>query len=246
MNEPSLTREHRLADAFVTLADSLVKGFDVVDLFHELAASCVDLLEISAAGIMLRDAGGHLRVMSSSSERSRLLELMEIQNEDGPCLDCHREGEPIVVGDLLAERARWPRFGDEALRVGFRAVYALPMRLRADTIGALNLFHEVAGGVSDESLRLAQALADVATIAILQQRAIQSSAEVSQQLQAALSSRVVIEQAKGLLAGRLDIDVAAAFELLRGHARSTSQRLSVLAEGVVTGTVQVEDLRASP
>src|SRR6266498_3271614 len=163
MSEASRSREHRLAETFVALTDTLVTDFDVADLFHDLAGACVELLEVSAAGLMLVDVSGRLRVMSSSSERSRLLELMEIQNDEGPCLDCHREGEPVLVADLAAQRARWPSFADEAIRVGFRAVYALPMRLRSDTIGALNLFHRDPDTISETTLRIGQALADMAT-----------------------------------------------------------------------------------
>src|SRR6266496_6496238 len=127
MGESHSEREQRLADVFVTLADTLVTDFDVVDLFNNLAEACVELLAVTAAGLMLVDVHGHLRVMASSSERSRLLELMEIQNDEGPCLDCHREGAPVLVADLAAQRARWPSFADEAIRVGFRPVYALPI-----------------------------------------------------------------------------------------------------------------------
>ncbi len=245
MSESPMSREDRLAEAFVNLADTLVTGFDIADLFHDLAGACVDLLEVSAAGLMLVDVGGRLRVMSSSSERSRLLELMEIQNDEGPCLDCHRGGTPVLVDDLTAERGRWPSFADEAIRVGFAAVYALPMRLRSDTIGALNLFHHEPDTVTAPTLRVGQALADVATIAILQQRAAQAHEELSQQLQTALNSRVVIEQAKGVLAERQHTDMPAAFDLLRGHARSTHQQLSAVARAVIAGELSADQLRST-
>ena len=245
MGESHSEREQRLADVFVTLADTLVTDFDVVDLFNNLAEACVELLAVTAAGLMLVDVHGHLRVMASSSERSRLLELMEIQNDEGPCLDCHREGAPVLVADLAAQRARWPSFADEAIRVGFRAVYALPMRLRSDTIGALNLFHRDPDTISETTLRIGQALADVATIAILQQRAVHAREELSQQLQTALNSRVIIEQAKGVLAERQQTDMSTAFTLLRGHARSTNQQLSDVARAVVAGELGTDQLQAS-
>ena len=245
MSESPRSREDRLAETFVALTDTLVTDFDVADLFHDLAGACVELLEVSAAGLMLVDLSGRLRVMASSSERSRLLELMEIQNDEGPCLDCHREGAPVIVADLAAQRARWPSFADEAIRVGFRAVYALPMRLRSDTIGALNLFHREPGTITEATLRIGQALADVATIAILQQRAVHAREELSQQLQTALNSRVIIEQAKGVLAGRLPTDMSTAFTLLRGHARSTNQRLAEVARAVVAGELGSDQLQAS-
>ena len=244
MTESPMSRESRLAEAFVTLADTLVTDFDIADLFHDLAGACVELLEVTAAGLMLVDASGRLRVMSSSSERSRLLELMEIQNDEGPCLDCHREGRPVLVADLAAQRARWPGFAEEAMRVGFGAVYALPMRLRSDTIGALNLFHRDPDTITEATLRIGQALADVATIAILQQRAAQAREELAQQLQTALNSRVIIEQAKGLLAERQHADMPTAFSLLRGHARSTHQQLSEVARAVVAGELSTDQLTA--
>ena len=243
MAKESTIREQRLADVFVGLADTLVGGFDLVGLFDDLAAACVDLLEVSAAGLMLADASGQLRVMASSSERSRLLELLEIQNDAGPCLDCYRHGRAVLVTDLAADPERWPRFSGEAIRVGFGSVYALPMRLREETIGALNLFHQQPNGVSDANLRLAQALADVATIGILQQRAVQQSSDLAEQLQTALNSRLIIEQAKGVLAEREQTDMSEAFELLRGYARRKRVKLSGVAAAVVGGDLDAAELR---
>lgn len=232
--EPS-SRELRLADAFVTLADTLVRGFDVAAIFVSLAETTVELLDVTAAGLMLVDHSGRLRVMASSTERSRLLELMEVQNEEGPCLDAFRVGRPIHAPDLSAVGGTWPRFTSEAGRLGFRAAYALQMRLRNETIGALNLFHSDPDVVSDDALRIGQGLADVATIAILQQRAVQHGIDLNEQLQTALNSRIVIEQAKGVLAERAGIDMATAFTLLRDRARSTSAPLSDVARSIVAG-----------
>jgi GAF domain-containing protein len=229
----------------VALADTLVGGFDVVSLFDDLAAACVDLLEVTAAGLMLVDPAGQLRVMASSSERSRLLELLEIQNDAGPCLDCYRHGRAILVGDLADEQEQWPRFAGEAMRVGFASVYALPMRLRNETIGALNLFHQQPNGVPEAGLRLGQALADVATIGILQQRAVQQSADLADQLQTALNSRLIIEQAKGVLAERENTDMAAAFETLRRYARGKRNKLSDVAAAVVAGEISGAELRVT-
>jgi transcriptional regulator with GAF, ATPase, and Fis domain len=228
-------RELRMADAFVSLADTLVRGFDIATVLVGLAETCVDLLGVTAAGLMLVDPHGRLRVMASSSERSRLVELMEIQNEEGPCLDAYRSSAAIVVRDLDVDGSRWPTFTPEALRVGFHGVYALPMRLREQTIGALNLFHQERDAVSPNALRIGQGLADVATIAILQQREMQHGNELNEQLQAALNSRIVIEQAKGVLAERERVDMDAAFELLRRNARSTSRPLSQVARLVIDG-----------
>jgi GAF domain-containing protein len=242
--EPTM-REHRLADVFVTLADTLVTGFDVVGFFDDLASACVELLDVTAAGLMLVDSAGRLRVMASSSERSRMLELLEIQNNEGPCLDCWRDGQPVLVGDVVADKDRWPRFSAAARGVGFGSVYALPMRLRHETIGALNLFHRKPAALTDAAIRLAQAFADIATIGILQQRAIQQGTELADQLQTALNSRLIIEQAKGVLAEREQLDMPASFELVRRYARRTGRKLSEVAAAVVSGELTSPDLRSA-
>ena len=242
-HEPT-SREHELAGVFVTLADTLVRGFDLVGLFDDLASACVELLDVTAAGLMLVDPAGRLRVMASSSERSRLLELLEIQNDEGPCLDCFRGGQPVLVADLAVEDGRWPTFSEEATRVGFGAVYALPMRLRDETIGALNLFHRKPEALTEAGLRLAQAFADVATIGILQQRAIQRGADLADQLQTALNSRLIIEQAKGVLAEREQTDMGAAFEMLRRYARRSGRKLSEVAAEVVSGELTSAELKS--
>jgi GAF domain-containing protein len=240
--EEPTSREHRIADVFVTLADTLVNGFDLVGLFDDLARACVDLLDVSAAGLMLVDPGGRLRVIASSNEQSRLLELLEIQNDEGPCLDCYRLADPVVVTDITTALDEWPTFANEAMRFGFASVYALPMRLREETIGALNLFHHQRSGLSDAGIRLAQGLADVATIGILQQRALQRSADLAEQLQTALNSRLIIEQAKGVLAERERTDMSSAFETLRTYARGTGKLLSGVAAAVVSGELTTADL----
>ena len=182
--------------------------------------------------------------MASSSEQSRLLELMELHIGQGPCLDCHRTGAPVFVPDLAAQHTRWPGFAEQTLQVGFGAVYALPMRLRQDTIGSLNLFHRDPGTISPATLGLAQALADVATIAILQHRALVASAELSEQLQRALQGRIVIEQAKGVLAGREQIEIPAAFALMRAYSRHTNRAVRQVAHDVVAGELDAAQLRS--
>jgi GAF domain-containing protein len=200
-----------LAKTFVELADSLVADFDVVDLLTRLASRCVDVLDVGAAGIMLLAPDGELRVMASSSEVMRVLELFELQSEEGPCLDCFRTGEPVVNQDLTTVNGRWPRFATEALQAGFHSVHALPMRLRGHVIGALNLFHIEPGEMRESDVAAAQALADVATITILSNRAARESQVVNEQLTYALNSRILIEQAKGMLSERLGLDMEASF-----------------------------------
>jgi GAF domain-containing protein len=235
-------RESRLVELFVTLADTLVDDFDVVDLMHTLVEESVDLLAADAAGLMLADQRGGLQVVASSSERSRLLELFQLQNNEGPCLDCYRSGRQVQVSDVTSERERWPTFVPEAGRQGFRAVHAFPLRLRAETIGAMNLFHAQPGALPDEDMRLARSLADVATIGILQERAIQRSETLAEQLQSALNSRVIIEQAKGVLAEKGALDMDTSFSRLRAYARGNNRRLSEVARSVVDGKVDPHEV----
>jgi GAF domain-containing protein len=228
----------QLADVFVEMADTLVDDFDVIDFLHVLAERCVQLLGVSAAGLLLTDQQGALQVVAASSERTRLLELFQLQTDQGPCVDCFRTGQPVSVADLPAA-GRWPRFTAAATEVGFAAVQALPMRLRDEVIGALNLFDTKPGPLDGATLRIGQALADVATIGLLQQRAIHRRDVLTEQLQTALNSRVLIEQAKGVLAERLHVDLADAFTMLRNGARSHNRRLSDLAQAIVDGTEQL-------
>jgi transcriptional regulator with GAF, ATPase, and Fis domain len=228
-------RERVLAEAFVSLADTLVTDYDVIDLLHRLCSDSVRLLPVDAAGLLLSDQRGTLRVVSSSTEQVHLVELFQLQANEGPCLDSFRTSRQVVAADLSHE-SRWPRFVERARRAGYSAVHALPLRLRSQTIGGLNLFGKTPGALSPHALRVGQALADVATIGILQERALRRQEVLAEQLQGALNSRVIIEQAKGMLAERGQIDLAEAFTLLRTHARTRQQRLSDLARDVVNGT----------
>ena len=223
-----------LSDAFVDLADTMVADFDVIDFLHVLTDRSVALLAASAAGVMLADPRGELRVAAASSEEAGLLELFQLQNDQGPCLDCFRTGRPVTATDLAGPAPRWPRFAEAATRAGFATVEALPMRLRDQVIGALNLFRAEPGQFDPADLRIAQALADVATIGLLHERNVRRREAVSEQLQAALNSRVVIEQAKGKLAERLGIDMDRAFRMLRDYARNTNQHLTDIARDFVT------------
>jgi transcriptional regulator with GAF, ATPase, and Fis domain len=227
-----------LADVLVEMADTLVDDFDVIDFLQVLTDRCVELLDVSAAGILLTDERDRLQLVAASSERSRLLELFQLQVDQGPCVDCFNSGRPVSVPDIGAA-GRWPRFTAAAAEVGFVSVHALPMRLRADVIGALNLFGVESGALDGDKLRAGQALADVATIGLLQQRAIRHRDVLTDQLQTALNSRVLIEQAKGVLAERLQVGLDRAFVVLRGAARSRNRNLSELAQAVVDGTEQV-------
>jgi GAF domain-containing protein len=237
-----MPREALLAKTFVELADTLVADFDVVDLLTLVADRCVEMLDVAAAGLMLVAPDGDLRVMASSSEAMRMLELFELQSREGPCLDCYRSGEAVVNQDLATVNGRWPRFAVEALASGFHSVHALPMRLRGTVIGALNLFHLSVGEMRQADIDAAQALADVATIAILQHRASHEAQVVNEQLAHALNSRIVIEQAKGMVAERESVNMEEAFSRLRNHARNHNLRLADVALQVIAGALPVASL----
>lgn len=240
-----MNRDHRLAETFVELADTLVADFDVVDFLHILTMRCVELLDVAEAGLMLADQQGGLRMVASSSERAGLLELFELQNEQGPCLDCFRDGQPVTEEDLSAHPDRWPLFACEALGSGFRSAVALPMRWRDRVIGALNLFRATPGALDEASMHTGRAMADIATIGILQERAVREARVLAEQLQSALSSRVVIEQAKGVLAEKATVSVDHAFQMLRSYARRNNRRLHDVATAMIAGTITIGDMNRS-
>ena len=238
----AVPRETILAKTFVELADSLVADFDVVDLLTMLADRCVELFDVTEAGIMLVGADGDLRVIASSSNAMRVLELFELQAQEGPCLDCFRTRKPVLNQDLDTIEGRWPKFSVEAIEAGFHSVHALPLRLRDTTIGALNLFRFDRGTMGQPDIDAAQALADAATITILHHRAVIETNIVNDQLQQALNSRVLIEQAKGILGERLGLDMDQAFVSLRAYARAHNQRLADVAAAVIDGTLDVSGI----
>lgn len=239
------SKQTRLGETMVMLADNLVTNFDVVELLTTLTDRCVSILGASAAGIMLAAPDGTLRVIASSSEKMRLLELFELQTEQGPCLECFQTGAVVTHHDLSTAVARWPQFAPEAISTGFHSVHALPMHLRGNVIGALNLFQSDLEGIDDEGVQAAQALADIATIAILQYRATLQAHELVDQLNTALNTRIVIEQAKGVVAEREKLDMEHAFAVLRGHARNHNLRLADVAAAVVNGTLDPSALTSA-
>jgi GAF domain-containing protein len=228
----------RLAQTFVELADTLVAGYDLMEFLQTLTERCVELLEIDAAGLLLAGADGALRLVAASTEQARVVEVLQLQHDEGPCPDSFRTGLAVIVGDIGSPEAaaRWPRFAPAAAQLGLAGVHSLPMRLRDQVIGTLNLFSTAPGGLDPAVARAARALVDVATIGILQERAIRERELVAGQLQVALNSRVVIEQAKGVLAERLQTSPDEAFLLLRRYARNHNQALTELAGDVIRGT----------
>jgi GAF domain-containing protein len=229
------SREQALAAAFVMLADTLVDDYDVIELLERLISSCVELLGVTAGGLLLDDQRGSLAVVAASNKLTQMLERFQLESDEGPCLDCVRGGRRVSSNDLAADRERWPRFTAAALESGFTSVFAVPMRLRELTIGGLNLFHSGPLVTTEDDQRLAQAMADVATLGILQQRAALRSSLLTEQLQRALTSRVMVEQAKGVLAERHGVDMELAFDALRRHARNNNLKLAEVAHSVVRG-----------
>jgi transcriptional regulator with GAF, ATPase, and Fis domain len=241
----SVTREQRLARAFVELADTLVSDFDVVEFMDTLAVQSVDLLDLAAAGVLLDDQRGRLRVVATSDEKVHLLELLELQHDDGPCTEAFHRGVAVQATTADARR-RWPRFAEQAANLGYQVVCALPLRLRERTVGALNLFRAGTEPLEPAELVVGQALADVATIGLLQERSMRESRLLAEQLQIALNSRVALEQAKGVLAEQTGLSIDQAFEVLRRYARQHNLRLAEVSRRVVEGVLSGSVIAAVP
>jgi GAF domain-containing protein len=235
----AINRQALTATTFVEIVDTLVDDFDVIEVLTVLTSRSVELLEASAAGILLADTNGQLRVIGASTEEVGLLELFQIQNDEGPCLDCYRTGLVVRSSDVRSS-SDWPKFAAESLRAGFPAVCAVPLRFKDLILGCLNLFMPEPVGLSDGEVALAQALADVASIAIVQDMATREAAVREGHLQHALTSRIVIEQAKGVIAERARVDMDDAFARLRAYARNNNRGLTEVAEGLVAGTVSID------
>jgi len=237
-----MTRESLLVATLVEMADNLVDNYDVIDVLTLLSERCVETIDVAAAGVMLGLPNGDLQYLASSSDSMRVLELYQIQANEGPCVDCYAAGTAIINRELLDPDERWPNFSPRAIEQGFRSVHCLPMRLRGRTIGALNLFRTDIGLLTPEDVTVVQGLADVATIAILQHQASADAKLLNDQLSVALNSRIIIEQAKGMISESLRCDMVEAFGRLRSHARNRNLRLTDLATDVVAGRLPVREL----
>lgn len=249
MSDPtaiSEAREYKVLRTFLEMADTLVADFDIIDSLTMLAARCVEILDASATGILLVDADGHLRVIAASSEQARLLELFQLQNDEGPCMEAFNSGRLVIHTDLRSSIERWPRFTPYAVGAGYESVYAIPLRLRGDVIGALNLFRTNPGPLGDGDIALAQALADFTSITVLQAAAASEARQREEHLQHALDSRIVIEQAKGMLAEHAAIDMPTAFDHIRTRARNTNTKLTVVASQIVAGQLDLGSFTTEP
>ncbi|GAA2593241.1 GAF and ANTAR domain-containing protein [Dactylosporangium fulvum] len=234
--------ERHLATIFVEVADTLVGGFDLIEFMQMLADRVAGLVENATVGLLLADEQNRLRFMAASDETTTLLELLQLQWRDGPCLDAFRTAEPVVNADLGTAGARWPRFAPYATAAGFRSVHAFPLRLRNDVIGAMGVFGTGSTAFDNADVQIMQALADVAAIGLLQERTIRQGEVLIEQLQGALNSRIIVEQAKGAVAQAHDVSVDAAFELIRAHARRTHRSLSDVALRVATDVTSLPDI----
>lgn len=233
----------QLATMFVDMADTLVDDFDTIDFLHDLTDRAAAISGAEAVGLMLADHRGRLQWMASSNETGRRLELLQLHLEEGPCIDCYTSAQPVVNADLSLATERWPRFAPQAIEAGFHSVHAFPMRLRDTVIGALNLFGHLDTHFTADESRAVQALADIATIALLQERSITRAETLTEQLQGALNSRIIIEQAKGAIAQREGISPSDAFGLLRSRARTSRRRLTDVAVEVLEGIGEPRDPR---
>ncbi|OAN39878.1 GAF and ANTAR domain-containing protein [Mycolicibacterium iranicum] len=235
-----------LAQTFTELADILVADFDLVEVMHLIAARSQQILDVDAVGILVVDCHGSLNVIAASTEEARVLELSALQNREGPCLECFRTGQPVSCADMSTETTRWPRFAPEALQAGFTGVHALPMRLRDEVIGGMNLFSAARRSVDAEMLDAAQALTNVAAIALIHERAIRHRRLLVEQLQHGINQRLTIEQAKGLIAERAGVGIGEAFDVLRAYACTHHWKLSELAQAVIHDGSTTSDVLRGP
>jgi GAF domain-containing protein len=236
-----MARETQINNTFVAVADTLTSDFDVVDLLHTLVQQCTEILDTTAGGLMLVDGEGQLQLMTSTSEAADFVEVMQLTAADGPCIECFRTGTAVSVADIEDAAGKWPAFQTSALQGGFHSAHATPLRLRGQVIGTMNLFATSAGALSERDAAVAQALADVATIGILQERLVREGNIVAEQLHGALDSRIVIEQAKGIIAHSLSLDMDAAFGVLRAHARSNNLTIRFVAEEITNRRLRVRE-----
>ncbi len=245
-------RETQVLNAVVELVDSLLDDFDVVDLLTGLTERCAELLDVAAAGILLADPLQQLRLLAATSEQAREVEVFQLQADEGPCMDCYATGEVVSVGDLHAASGRWPRFAPVAVEAGFASVHAVPMRAAGIVLGALNLFGSTPGDLTEADLLVSQTLTHIACVAILQENP-PTPLTVMPPLRAAMTNRIVVEQAKGLLHEMLDVSIEDAFDLLRTYARVNGEHLSELARRLMTDrysrlllVADLAELMASP
>jgi transcriptional regulator with GAF, ATPase, and Fis domain len=232
----------RLADVFVEVADTLVDEYDVIEFLQMVTNRTAELIGASDVGLLLADQRGRLQFMAASNEDVKRLEFFQVQINEGPCLDAFQRGEPVVNADLQDAGDRWPQFAPRAAAAGYRSVHAIPLRLRTEVIGAMGVFGTDVGRLEEADVHIAQALAHVATVGLLQEQAIRRAEVLAEQLQSALNSRIVIEQAKGAIAQSRNVSVDDAFLILRAHARRTNSRLGDVAHAALADPASLSEL----
>lgn len=227
-----MARQDLLVGALSEFARTLVRRFDISDVLYDLTARVTAVLEVESAGVsVVQD--GRLRFVTALDERATTLERVQEEEQAGPCIEAFRTGNPILVNPLTEVEHRWPTFVREARSTGFVALAGIPMRLDGQSLGALDLYHTSHRDWSDEDVRVARVLADMATSYVVTASELERQQRTSEQLQVALESRIVIEQAKGIIAAERRVPVDKAFELLRSHARSHNADLRTTADAIV-------------
>lgn len=234
------SKEGRLYEAFSSIAETLTSDYDVVQLLHTVMGECLELLDVQAGGLLLKNADGQLELVASTSEGASFVEVMQLNAGAGPCVECLQTGHPVSVLDVEQVNADWSQFQDAALQQGYHSAHAVPLRVRSETIGSIGLFRAGTGDLDRTDADVARTLASLASVGIMQERIVRDSTLVAEQLQRALDSRVVIEQAKGVLAATTDVDMDDAFRMLRSHARSSNRKLHDVAQAVVARTLRID------
>ncbi|MGW0903191.1 ANTAR domain-containing protein [Streptomyces sp. NPDC002853] len=228
-----MSREQHIARTFVELADTLVEDFDVIDFLHQMTVRCQELLDVTDAAVFLAHPNLNLHSPAPCDPSPALQDVVDAACRQGPAVDAHRTTRPVASLRLVDAAARWPQFTPHLLNAGYTLATALPMRLRQDNIGSLLLLHTGDRALNPDDLALAQALADAATIGLIQARTIRQQHTVNEQLHGALQSRIIIEQAKGVLAARSNVTLNQAFDVLRRYARQHRILLSRVARDVI-------------
>ncbi|MFE3181401.1 GAF domain-containing protein [Streptomyces violascens] len=241
-----MNREEQLAEAFVTLANTLADDFDPVVLLQRLTRHCVEIIGADAAGVMMATVRGDLRTMAVSDDGAAFLELIQMQTGQGPCPDCYHTAGEVEALDLTAATDRWPRFAPAAVSAGYHAAQALPLRANHQVIGALNLFRTAPGGLSPADLRLAQALADVAAVALIHWNPDRiRPSDILTRLQSTAAAKAAIETATGMLAEYGRLDLAEAGSALRAYSRHNGGRLTDTAHALIRRSLAPDTVLAA-
>ena len=239
--DESKSLQQQVAEVLADFAQVITRHATTSEILHQLGEYCVELLPIQGAGVLLEERGA-LRFATASDELGRQIEELEDRLHEGPCTTAFRTGTEVLLPDLSQAVRQFPHFAPAALERGLGAVFALPLGIREHRVGALDLVSGVPVELDDGQLASARLLGDVAMSYVVNSRAFAEATKLAQQLQQALDSRVLIEQAKGRLSGLLGIGVSDAFELLRRRARNSRQPIGDVAMDVLNGSLNITAL----